>query len=460
MSLINLGISQSILNLVQDRTLERVFHDAMFPQLLFRSDMIAETWGANIGDRLVMTRTGLMEPVTEATQPGQDPLPSSYATEQFEIEASQYTGTKDTYMPTSTVAIAPLFLRDAATLGMQAGQSLNRIARNKLFRPYLGGNSVLTAASNSGTSQLNVASINGFVEVLVNGRLQQVSSSNPITIGFPGSAEPANAIIAFVPASALQPYGPGTLFLQSPLVNTLANRQPVVASTGAFIYRTSGSTSIDGISASNSLTLQDINNTVAYLRSQNVPTHGDGMYHLHVSPQGEAQLFKDQQFQRIFQSLPDNSVYTGATIAELMGVKFLRNNENPGPFTVKPGSLIATGTQARMAPEIGAEVINATGFAPYRALLTGGGVAYEKYLDEGAFVTEAGITGKIGEFAVVNNGLQVMTDRIRYTLRAPLDRLQQMVAQTWSWSGDFALPSDQTVGNTARFKRAVVIEHG
>jgi len=84
---------------------------------------------------------------------------------------------------------------------------------------------------------------------------------------------------------------------------------------------------------------------------------------------------------------------------------------------------------------------------------------YEKYIDESQFLTDAGVTGKIGEFSVMNGGVAVMSERIRYILRAPLDRLQQIVSQSWSWSGDFPVPSDGLVGNSARFKRAAVIEH-
>ena len=62
-------------------------------------------------------------------------------------------------------------------------------------------------------------------------------------------------------------------------------------------------------------------------------------------------------------------------------------------------------------------------------------------------------------FSITNGGVQVMTDRIRYIIRAPLDRAQQVVGQMWSWSGDFAIPTDLLTGDSARFKRAVVIEH-
>jgi hypothetical protein len=117
------------------------------------------------------------------------------------------------------------------------------------------------------------------------------------------------------------------------------------------------------------------------------------------------------------------------------------------------------GGLAILAPEIGGEIVTAAGLPVVRTVVTGGGVMYEKYLDESKYISEAGVTGKIGEFSLVNGGVQVMTQRIRFILRSPLDRLQQVVSQSWSWSGDFPVPSDRLTGNAAAFKRAVVIEH-
>ena len=112
-----------------------------------------------------------------------------------------------------------------------------------------------------------------------------------------------------------------------------------------------------------------------------------------------------------------------------------------------------------LAPEIGAEVTNEAGVPIRRTIVTGGGALYEKYLDESRFITDAGVTGKIGNFSITNGGVSIMTNRIRYMLRAPLDRLQQVVGQTWSWSGDFPVPSDALTGDDSRFNRAIIIEH-
>jgi hypothetical protein len=237
-------------------------------------------------------------------------------------------------------------------------------------------------------------------------------------------------------------------------------RTGVQASTRSRIFRVGGGATVDALTAANILTLQDVINTVSNLRAENVPPHSDGYYHVHVTPQAEAQLFNDNQFQRLWQSIPGESPYKGLEIGQLVGCRFYRNNENP--TSVNTGVLDDTSGgagSARVSPQLGGEVINQAGVEIRRVAVVGGGVIYEKYLDEGKFLTEAGTTGKIGEFAITNNGVAIMANRIRYILRSPLDRLQQVVSQAWSWSGDFPVPSDGLTGSAARFKRTTVIEH-
>jgi hypothetical protein len=58
-------------------------------------------------------------------------------------------------------------------------------------------------------------------------------------------------------------------------------------------------------------------------------------------------------------------------------------------------------------------------------------------------------------------GVQVMTERIRLVLRAPLDRLQQLNSSSWSISGDWPTPTDALApGGTAAYRRAAVVVHG
>lgn len=119
----------SVVSAIQDRTLVRVFRDALFPRLLFRGEAIPEEWPVNLGANQTFTRTGLIRPTTRPLEQNQDPTPKSYQVEQWEATARQYGDTIDTHMPTNYVSLASLYLRNMHQLGLHAGQSLNRVVR-------------------------------------------------------------------------------------------------------------------------------------------------------------------------------------------------------------------------------------------------------------------------------------------------------------------------------------------
>lgn len=454
------GIPAEIVNLIQDRTLERVFHDALYPRLLFRSEAMAEVWPVNLGERMLFTRTGLIPVKTKPLTPGSDPLPSTYASEQWAAQADQFGDAIDTHMPTSYVTLASTYLRNTLTLGLNAGETMNRLARNALYRAYTGGRTVAIAAALADALQLHVASLNGFTEAQLLGRPAAVSPANPIPISFTTVGEPNNTVIGAVPDDPTNPFGPGVLFLGAATTGAIALRDGISSGFAPRILRVGGAATVDGIAPANVLTLDDVINAVAILRGNKVPPCSDGYYHIHMSPTAEAEVFQDNHFQRLHQSLPDSAAYRDQAIGQLVGSRWYRNTEVPNTENV--GDLIDTsggGGSAQLGEEIGAEVVNQTGVPIQRTLVLGGGALYEKYLDESKYITEAGVTGKIGEFSITNGGVQVMTNRIRFIARAPLDRLQQIYGQAWSWSGDFPIPSDQTTGPSTRFKRALVIEH-
>ncbi len=453
------GVPSQIVNLIQDRTLERVFHDSLYPRLIFRGEASPELWLANIGDRQVFTRAGLMPVVIDPLVPGQDPTPGSYSTEQWEAEARQLGNTIPTHMPSSYVSIASLFIRNTASLGLNAAQSMDRLARNALFVPYLAGETMLTAAGVAAATSIQVSTLNGFTQFLQNGRLSPVGAGNPLPITFSGGTEPANTVIGFVPADPARPLGPGVLLLGAGLTGTPAARTAVYASTTSRRLRIGGGATVDTISSANILTLDAVIQAVARLRDANVPPQPDGTYHVHLDPTAESQIFQDNHWQRLHQSGAGGEQYRDFVIGTAVGCTFMRNTELPKVSTVSRTTAVAGGAGgAIMSSEIGGELVNANGVAVRRTLVTGGGVLVEKYLDESKYITEAGVNGRIGEFSIINGGVAVMAQRIRYLLRAPQDKLQQVVDQTWSWSGDFAAPSDALSGDGARYKRAVVIE--
>lgn len=443
----------SVVSAIQDRTLVRVFRDALFPRLLFRGEAIPEEWPVNLGANQTFTRTGLIRPTTRPLEQNQDPTPKSYQVEQWEATARQYGDTIDTHMPTNYVSLASLYLRNMHQLGLHAGQSLNRVVRDKVYNAYLAGNTFVDGSTTS-SATLPVVSLNGLTRRLFNGRPALVSTTNPLPVTIINGGTPiVRNIIGFTPDVAGDEIGSGSVTLDAVTGVTVANRSPVLAGNRSIPVNAGGSTTIDGIGSGDQFTLANVRASVAQLRANNVPVHEDNCYHCHLDPISESQIFGDNEFQRLNQSIPDYVHYAEFAVGMLLGTCFYRNNETPSSATVDQDPQFG-GT---FAPEL----VNGSDVTIRRPIFTGQGYLEEKYLDESKYISEAGVIGKIGEFAVLNNGIQVLTERIRLILRAPLDRLQQQTSSSWSWSGDWPLPTDASVNTSpADYKRAVVVQHG
>jgi hypothetical protein len=457
-----LGVPAAVLSLQQQGLLERAFHDGLFPNLAFRAEAMPEEWPANTGQQIFMTRPGLLPTIVSPIQPGTDPLPQAIPFEQWIATLNQFAGTIDTHMPSSTTANANLFLRNLHQLGLQAGQSINQIARNALFQAYLSGQTVLTSSAASGDTVLQVASLNGFTDVVIPGgnvAPQPVSAAYPLvcTLGA-GAAAVTVSVVGYTPVNTSDLNGPGQLTLAAAVGAAFASRTQLVSAYAPQVVRSAPGGSVDAISGSDTVTLQQAINAVAFLRRANVQPHDDGFYHAHVSPLSNAQFFADPVFQRLNQSLPEHVIYKEGFIGTIAGIMFFMNTESPEGFN--SGTLTSTASSGIYASGIGAETTNGAGVNIGRVLITGKGSIYEKYIDESQYVTEAGVIGKIGEFDVINNGLNILTERIRLVLRAPMDRLQQVVSATWSISTSFPTPSDITsASGPQRYKRAVILEH-
>lgn len=457
-----LAVPPVLQELNQKGLLERAFHDGLFPNLAYRAEAMPEEWPANTGQQIFMSRPGLLPAVTTALQPGTDPQPQSIPFEQWVATLAQYGGTIDTQMPTSVTSNANLYLRNIHQLGLQAGQSINQIARNALFQAYLSGQTVTSTAVASTDTQIQVSALNGFTDVIlpgVNAAPVPVSSSFPLPIKIgTGSAQVSNAVVGFAPNNPADPLGPGVLLLQTAVGAVFTTRTTVKSTFAPRVVRSAAGDSVDAIGPADTFVLQMAINAVAFLRRANVPPHDDGLFHAHISPLANAQIFADPVFQRLNQSLPEHVIYKEGFIGTLSGVAFFMNTESPE--TQNSGLLTATASGGVYASGLGAEVTNGAGVNIGRVIITGKGSIYEKYLDEGLYTTEAGTTGKIGEFSVVNSSIPILTERIRLVLRAPLDRLQQITSSTWSISTSFPIPSDITApSGPERFKRAIVLEH-
>lgn len=450
--------------LVQENILERAFHDALFPRLLFRGEASPQLWPNNVGDTMVFTGVGLIRPKLRPVAPGSDPTPSSYQSEQWESTIQQYADSVDTHMPTSIAAIANLFYRNAQQLGLSAGQTLNRIVRNRLFNAAGAGHTVADGAQAAVTT-LRVKRLNGFTRArrpdLATGspvRFAPVSVNNPLAISLPGSTPATNTVVGFTPDNSGDEAGPGTLTLSA--AQTVADRAPVLSSDRTNLVRVGGGDSTDAIGSTDLLTLASIRAAVARFWQQNVPEMPDGRFHCHLDPTSQAQIFADAEFQRLLQSLPDYYMYKQFAVGELLNTVFFRNSENPIPETVEGGTTATFSLDDPFAPELWSNGNPSTGVKVHRALFCAQAGIMEYYQDLSALLTEAGVTGKVGEPKISNNGIEVFTDRIQLVIRSPLNRLQDLVSASWKFIGDWPVRTDSTSGDAARVKRFLAIEHG
>lgn len=446
--------------LVQENLLERAFHDSLYPRLLFRMDVAEEEWAANVGDSMFFTAPGLIPVRQRPLVPGEDPQPESYGSEQWQATLQQYASSVDTHMPTSITAIANLFLRNSHQLGLQSGQTMNRIVRNRLYNAALAGHTVADGTAGA-ANVIRVARLNGFTTARTasgdNVRFNTVSGSNPLPITIGGVAR---NVTGFTPDTAGDEIGPGTITVDGAAI-AVTDRDPILAVDKTFLVRVGGGDSNDAIGASDIFDLAAIRDAVSRFWTENVPECADGRFHCHLDPKSMSQVFNDPEWQRLLTSLPDYYMYKQFALGELLGTLFYRNSENPQLSKVdgNDGTTEGFSLDDPFAGELFSDGTT-TGTKVHRALFMGADAIYEYAQPLDMLITEAGVTGKVGEPQITNNGIRVNTDRIQVIIRAPLNRLQDQVATSWKFIGDWPIRTDAAVGDAARYKRLLVVEHG
>lgn len=451
--------------LTQHGLIQRAMHDGLLPAFLFRVGVDAEEWPINTGNSTFFTGKGLIKPKTKPIPSSGELQPSSYPFEQWMATIQPYGDSIDTDMPTTLTSAVDLFLHNAQQMGISAGQSMNRIVRNSMYNPALSGNTVAFGAQGP-TTTLHVRRLNGFDTArrpdLPSGSavaFQPVSSSNPLRVRIfdqTGPAEVLRNVIAVQPDIAGDFIGPGTLTLDSAV--TVLDRAYVIAVDATNVINVGGGLRTDDINSSDLFSLSAIRAAVNRLRKMNVPKMPDGRYHCHFDPDSQGQIFADPEFQRLNRSLPDYEHYKDYVVANVLNVLFFEDNETPTALSVTTNPDGTYTSDDNFAGELFAN--GTTGVPIHRPIFQGFGGLKEYWQPQDKLVSEAGVTGKIGEFRVTNNNIEVDTDRIRLIFRAPLDRLQRQMATSWYFVGAWPFRTDAATGDAARYKRAVVVQHG
>lgn len=450
----------NVTKLIQNNTVARVIGEQLFPGLMFRAAAYREEWEANVGQTMDFPMPGLFAVDTRPRTPGVAKANLQQDYERYRATMRPYGEQTQVHMPSNYVTSTSVYLEKLKALGLNAAQTLNRLPRNELYRCAAHGNAIVDLVAGV---TARVSSLNGFRETFDPATASPipVSNANPLTVLINGTAI-AQTVILATPDNAAFPDGPGLLtFSGAPAA--VAN-DTITTTDASVIIRPNGVANIDGIGAGDTLNMLLIKQAVTSLRRDSIRGCDDGYYHIHFDPQGELNLSEDNRFQRQIESLGlDNDPYLTFSVGRTRSSTFFANNEVPALDTVDAAGLVASrpnaAALAQGAGDVGQELVNRTGIEIMKTIVIGGGALIEKYLDETAFMTEAGVSGRIGGMSLENGRVDIDMDGIRFITKAPSDVYNEFVDLAWSFSGDWVCPSNVLTGRSgARFKRARLIE--
>jgi hypothetical protein len=442
--------------IIQQGFLEREFHDALQSAIGYRAVADREPVAINVGETVTKTRNGLKAPVTTPLTPSTNTnldngiTPSSFTVEQYTLSINQYGDSIDLNTVTSQVGIANQFLKNAQVNGVQARQSLDRIARNALFGAYLGGNSRVRTTLGAPATTLAVDDVRGFAYALSNGQMLPVSAGNPLPVLVGGNVyncigvavDGSNVSTTIITGGGISGTS-GVLTFASNVTVADGTAGNVVASTyAAQIIRPNGkyiggsatqaTATQAALTSADKLTLGAVEDAVAMLRNN---TGMDSVtFNLYLDNMSMRQLWADNDFKLMYQGQYGSQEMRVGKVFQLLGCNFI-------PTTEAPYQAANSGVTAGVR----------------RPILCAPGA-----LVEGDFV---GMEQRAIDASGVNSVIQTIDDVVQ-VVRAPIDRLQQIIAQSWFWIGGFVAPTDATAtqniiptASQTYYKRAVVIEH-
>jgi hypothetical protein len=337
-------------------------------------------------------------------------------------------------MVTSRVGIATQFLQNAATNGEQAARSLDELARNALFAPYFGGNTRVMTTLVAPAASIEVDDIRGFQTAFSNGVQQVVSPSFPLAVTVGSSLYSLIGVTPDTTNVSTAPNGISGALLFSTSVSVVNGTagSGVQAATASAIVRPASRSTTAGLQATDTLTMGNLLDAVALLRRNAVPLV-DGVYNCYLDPISARQLFSDPDFKQLFQgATSSNAVFRQGMVSDFLGLRFITTTE----------------AYVQSHPSIASLYVR-------RPIVCGQGA-----LIEGDFA------GMAADDVAPKDSLVNVIDNVAMVTREPIDRLQQIIAQSWYWIGGFCAPSDTTTtpstvptATNANYKRAVMIEH-
>lgn len=435
-------LAPSLQEILQNGLLDRAFQDALIPAFLFDALADVEPWGGAIGDTAIKTRAGLL-PVSTVPTMYQQPTPSGYGFEQYQMTMQQWSDTIDTNMAMSAMALASKFLEDNKQLAINAAATINALARSALYAPYAGGQTWVVSGGGAGATTVVVNDASGFVNTVQD---LSTTGTDP-TDGLVGIAVPTVTPVSGAAPLAITANGvantvtgvdlaTNTLTLGTALGVALTAGQPVISSISSVQSRPNARATGAQIVAGDIAALATFTTGVTRLRTMKVPRR-KGAYTAHIHPQTIEELQQDPNWLYAYRGRSDSPAYRNFTIGDAMG----ENAEFMGRFL---------GIDWIMDTEV-PTYVNPAGVTVYQDCLVGDGALIKGPFSEMASL----ITEKQGGSTVQID----MIGGVARVLRAPLDRLGQVLTSSWFWIGAYAAGTDVLTGDAAVYKRACIVEH-
>jgi hypothetical protein len=416
----------TLASIIEEGVIERELMQSLRPALLWNQCVETRLHQGGIGELVSMTREGLITPSTEAEAElaaGADPTAVTRSREQFSYRVKSYSKYLDLNAPSSYLAAANTFLPGLNALGFQGMQSINRIRRDRMFAAYAGGNSFATAAGAAATA-LVVADATGFGEVIVDGVVTAVSSTNPGTLALAGT----NRTYTAVDTST------NTITLSS--AQTWSQYDSVVRSDATPVFRQSSRATDRLVVAGDTPTMATFRDAAAWLRGQNVPGMDGtptGDYWCFIDSDVENALNADTEFRSAINGGGLALQAAAGILGRYAGIVFVRQ------------------------PKSESKIIASS--APYQTtihrsiMVGGGGALVEAYVPEESLVSH-------GQPYVGGSHYRVsVTEALSVVLQAPTDKLGRKVVASWIGNMGWGAPTDinNATGSSVRHKRAVAI---
>lgn len=442
---------------VQEGWLEKEFEFGVKSKLAYRMNADQESFKEGIGETRTKTRKGRKAPVTvpldaaavnaslnNGITPTRPPL------EQWSFDLNDYADSIPLNLRQDKVQIKSDFLVHAKTNGEQSSQSLEWLARNKLFNAYAGGDArVCTSLGAGGVTTAYLDDIRGFEKVMYKGKLRDVTGSMTLTAQ---AITPTGTKVALVintvteddpnRSSAAGSGGRSGMITFVALGGALPDGTRVIAANASSIFRSKGAPHTAALTGEHTNNLSLLQAAKTRLQMNGMEPFDDGFYHYIGDAESINQFFEDPKFQTLYQGTGGRSrEYNEGEIFTLMGCKFI------------------TTTEAFQQEEFeGLGGAHNIGVRVKRPILMGAGA-----------VVQCNFDGNSGWLESVGGSRTAMMQKvgdIMMITRSPIDNLQLNIVQSWLYGGDFGIPSNMTTNTsimpTAKnelYKRAVMMEH-